>query len=50
VVDEGEIPEEFFVEQAPKLDRKSLLASLKDGPIDGATLSNGALTLQIRTK
>jgi hypothetical protein len=49
VTDEVEIPSRFFVDQAPKLDKKALLDALKSGEtIRGASLSNGASTLQIR--
>lgn len=49
VTNEVEIPAKFWVAQDPKLDKKALLSALKDGQtIDGATLSNGSASLQIR--
>lgn len=51
VNDEAEIPADFWTPQDPKLDKKSLLAALKDKQtIPGATLSNGGTTLSIRRK
>lgn len=48
VVDESAIPSKYFKPQPPKLDKKALLADLKDGSVDGAELSNGGETIQIR--
>lgn len=49
VTDEAEIPAEFWKRGDPKLDRKTLLAALKDGkPIPGAALGNGGETISIR--
>lgn len=46
---EADIPSEFWKPQPPKLDRRALLAALKDGrTIPGATLSNGGQTIQIK--
>jgi hypothetical protein len=46
---EADIPSTFWVPSDPRLDRKALLAALKDGAtIPGATLSNGSETLSIR--
>ena len=48
VSDEKLIPKEFFVEQSPKLDRKALLAALKDGKeIEGAIIKQ-TKSLRIR--
>jgi hypothetical protein len=48
VTDEKLIPKEYFVEQNPKLDRKALLAALKDGKeIQGATIKQ-TKSLRIR--
>lgn len=48
---EEEIPDPFWIPQAPKLDRQSLLIALKNGhAIDGVTLSNAEPTLSVRTK
>ena len=50
VTDEGAIPEEFWVAQAPKLDRQGLSAALKRGQaVPGATLGNGSMTIAVRT-
>ena len=51
VVDEAKIPLEYFKTPAPVLDKRSLLAVLQsDTTIEGATLSNPARTISIRTK
>lgn len=51
VVDEASIPSDFWKRGEPKLDRKALLAALKDKQdIPGATLSNGGETLAILEK
>lgn len=48
---EADIPAEFWVAAAPKLDRKALSAALKEGrPVTGATLSNAAPSLTVRVK
>ena len=48
---EGEVPDEFWVPQSPKLARPALLAALKQGTeIPGALLSNSKPTLSVRTK
>lgn len=47
---EALIPEEFWTQAEPELDRKALLAELKSGrKIPGAELSNGGVTISIRT-
>lgn len=50
VLDESEIPSQFFQPQPPKLDKKGLLAALKDSdtPIPGAQLSESGETVQIK--
>lgn len=49
VINEAEIPSEFWKRQDPKLDTRAVLAALKDGhTVPGATLSNGSETVQIR--
>lgn len=49
ITDEADIPAEFWKPQAPKLDKKLLMAALKDKKeIPGAQLSNGGETIQIR--
>lgn len=51
VTDEASIPADFWKRGEPKLDRKALLAALKDKQdIPGATLSNGGETLAILEK
>jgi hypothetical protein len=51
VQDEARIPEQFWIPQAPKLDRQGLLHALKAGrPIEGAVLSNPEPSLTVRTK
>lgn len=48
---EADIPAEFWVAAAPKLDRKALSAALKEGrPVTGAALSNAAPSLTVRVK
>ena len=49
VVDESAIAEDYWRPQPPKLDRRRLLDQLKTGTvIDGATLSNGGLSISVR--
>ncbi len=51
IVEEDQLPAEFLVPQPPKLDRRRLLQSLKDGEtVPGAALSNGGITISVRTK
>ena len=51
LVDENEIPSEFWKPQPPKLDRQGLISALRLGrDISGATLGNGGLTISVRTK
>jgi len=47
VINEAEIPSEFWKRQDPKLDMRALLAALQQGPVPGAALSNGGTTIQI---
>lgn len=50
VSEEADIPAEFWNPGIPKLDRKALLAALKEGrAVPGACLSNSAPSLTIRT-
>lgn len=47
--DEALIPSKYWVAQDPKLDKRTLLADLKEGAaIPGVELSNGGETIQIR--
>lgn len=39
VLDESKIPEEFWIEQQPKLDKKAALAYVKENKVDWAELS-----------
>jgi hypothetical protein len=49
VTDEAAIPSRFWKPSDPKLDKKAVLDALRAGEkIDGAELSNGGTTLQIR--
>ena len=48
VIDEAAIPAQFWKRQDPKLDLRALTKALKDGPVVGATLSNGGQTVQFR--
>jgi hypothetical protein len=51
VVNEAEIPDPFWIPQAPKLDRKGILDALKSGTqVPGATFTNSKVSLAIRTK
>lgn len=51
VTDEAAIPKDYKTPQPDKLDKRALLAALKDGvEIPGAALSNGGTTLSIRSK
>jgi hypothetical protein len=51
VNDESEISENFWKPQAPKLDRRGLIAALTAGQaVQGASLGNGGVTLSVRTK
>jgi hypothetical protein len=45
------IPEDYWVPQAPKLSRETLLCDLKQGvSVSGAQLSNAQPVLMVRTK
>ena len=51
VMSEEGIPRSYWISQAPKLDRQSLLAALKRGEaIPGTQLSNPKPSLSVRTK
>jgi hypothetical protein len=51
VLNEAEIPEPYWIPQAPRLDRKGILDALKAGsPVPGATFTNSRVSLAIRTK
>ena len=51
VVNEGDIPPDYWVPQAPKLDRHALLAKIKRGhDIPGVQLGNAKPILTVRTK
>jgi hypothetical protein len=51
ITDERQIPEPFWKPQAPKLDRRAVLAALNVGHVvPGAGLGNGSMTLSVRTR
>lgn len=51
ISDENTIPEEYWSQQPPKLDRQALLAHLKTSKdVPGVSLTNGTQTVSIRTK
>jgi hypothetical protein len=51
VADETLIPDDYWKPQAPKLDRRGLLAALNAGQVvAGVGLGNGGTTLSVRTK
>lgn len=51
VIDETQIPPDYFKEPKPQLDRSLVLKALKDGyDIPGCVLSNGGQSLTIRVK
>jgi hypothetical protein len=48
--DEKLIPDEFWTKPEPELDKKAIAAALNSGvTVPGATLSNGGVTISIRT-
>ena len=50
IMDEKQIPPEYFVPQPPKLDRRLLKEVLESGPVPGAQLGNGGVSATIRTR
>jgi len=51
ITSEAEIPQDFWVPQPPKLNKKGLLDAINTGwAVPGATLSNSKISLTIRTK
>jgi hypothetical protein len=51
IVDEKQIPDDFWRPQPAKLDRTGLTAALKTGKdVPGAMLGNGGVTISVRTK
>ena len=51
VIDESKIPADYWISQAPKLDRNGLYKALQAGvDINGAALTNAPPTLSVRTK
>jgi hypothetical protein len=51
VQDERAIPDGFWKPQAPKLDKRAVIAALGAGQtVPGALLGNGSVTLTVRTK
>lgn len=50
VMDESEIPEQYFIPQPAKLDKRKLRDDLEQGFVAGAQLNNGAGSVSIRTR
>ena len=51
IVNETDIPEQYWLPQPPKLDKRGILESLKIGTrVAGAELANSRVNLSIRTK
>ena len=51
VLDEEEVPEDYWVPQPAKLNKAALLQALKaDQEVPGVQLSNGQPTITVRTK
>ena len=51
VIDESQVPAEFWVAQLPRLDRQQLLLALKSGrAVPGALLSNPEPSLAVRSR
>ena len=51
VVEEAEIPSDYFIPQPAKLDRKALLDALKNGrSVSGAALVKGEASIQVRVR
>lgn len=48
VTDESKIPADYFTNPEPKVDKTALKLALQKGPVEGAELSNGGVTLSIR--
>lgn len=48
IIDESAIPADYFITKEPTLDKRTLAAALKNGPIPGAELSNGGIGLTLR--
>ena len=47
ITDEAKIPQDFWIDQKPKLDKRELLKQRKEREIPGCELSNGGQTLQV---
>ena len=51
VVNEADIPEDYWRPQAPKLDRQALIRDLKGNlPVPGVALDNGSTILSVRVR
>lgn len=49
IIEEASIPSDYWKESAPTLDKRAVLAALKEGKaVPGAQLSNGGETLAVR--
>lgn len=50
IVNEAEIPAEFWAPQPPKLDKSALNKALAERSVPGAHLSNGSISLTVRSR
>jgi hypothetical protein len=51
ITSEDDIPEWFWIPQAPKLDKRAILDAIKAGTaVSGAQLSNSKISIAVRTK
>jgi hypothetical protein len=51
IINEGDIPEPFWLSQPPKLDRRAVLEAMKSGSaVPGAEMANSRIILSVRTK
>ena len=48
VVNEAEIPSDFWVWPEPKINRSALMKAAKDREVPGVVLNNGGVSLQVR--
>jgi hypothetical protein len=49
ITEEADIPSDFFKPQPPKLDKRAVMAALKEKqPVPGAQISNGGTTISVR--
>lgn len=50
ITDESSVPARFWKPQDPKLDKRAVLAALKEGDVPGAELSNGGVSVRITSR